>query len=212
MSTGDTIAAILAVRSMTPESRDEAVEAALGLARPAEDAAVRRPPGNDLIGMHSSSTDAIVSALREAKVSSGDVFIDLGSGTGKAVMLARILTGATARGIEIQRDLVEQATAAATRAGLDVSFTHGDAREANIADGTVFFMYTPFVGAALHEVLARLRAVAARRAIVVCALGFELVRDAPWLVRREVDSFWLDVYDGGTTSPTRTRSSSTDRS
>ncbi len=202
MSTSDTpltrtIAAIASAESMTPEDRDHAIEAALGIDRPPADADIRRPPGDDLIGLHSSSADAILGALREAKVTRGDTFIDLGSGTGKAVMLARLLTGATARGIEIQRDLVEQASAAATRAGIDVSFTHGDARDAAIDDGTVFFMYTPFVGAALHAVLARLEAVARRRPIVVCALGFELHRDAPWLVRRAVDSFWLDVYDGG---------------
>ena len=36
--------------------------------------------------------------------------------------------------------------------------------------------------------------MAEHHAIVVCAVGIELDR-APWLVRRELDSFWLCVYD-----------------
>lgn len=196
MSTSDAIRAIVAATTMSPEERDLAIEAALGLVRPPGDAAARRPPGEDLIGFHASSADAIVEALREANVTAADTFVDLGSGTGKAVMLARVLTGAAARGVEIQGELVEQATGAAARAAIDVTFTHADVREAELGDGTVFFLFTPFVGAALEAVLARLKRVAERRAIVVCALGCELGRNAPWLVRREGDSFWLDVYDG----------------
>lgn len=207
-----TIAAIFSADSMNPDERDRAIDGALGLEPPPECAAI--PPGDGLIGHHASSADAILGALRAANVSAHDTFIDLGSGTGKAVMLARILTGATARGIEIQRDLVERATATALAAGIDVSFTHGDVRDvrdAAIDDGTVFFMYTPFVGDALRATLTRLERVAAKHAIVVCSLGFEL-RDAPWLVRRPGESFWLDVYDARPISPTRMRCSSRGRS
>ena len=84
---------------------------------------------------------------------------------------------------------------AARRRGIEVSLDEGDARSAPIGDGTVFFLYLPFTGPVVAEVLDRLRAVASRRAIVVCTLGLDVERAAPWLVRRPIESFWLTIYD-----------------
>jgi hypothetical protein len=53
----------------------------------------------------------------------------------------------------------------------DVEFIALDAREAALSDGNVFFLYTPFRGALLQEVLEKLRAIAARRPIRVCSFG-----------------------------------------
>ncbi len=147
------------------------------------------------IGLHESATDAIALALREAPVGPNDVLVDLGSGLGKVVMLARTLTGATARGIEIQPALVERSRTAAERLGIEVTFTCGDIREANLDDGTVFYLYSPCAGKALAAVMDRLHAVARKHRIVVCALGVDLERFAPWLERRALDSFWLAIYD-----------------
>jgi hypothetical protein len=125
--------------------------------------------------------------------------VDLGSGLGTVVLLAHLVTGARARGVEIQPKLVARARDAAIRLGLDataVSFEHGDVRDAAIDDGTVFYMYAPFTGSVLVDVTERLHAIAKRRAVIVCALGIELDRRARWLVPREGDSFWLTIYDG----------------
>jgi SAM-dependent methyltransferase len=131
----------------------------------------------------------------EAPVTAEDVFVDLGAGLGKVVLLAHLLVGATARGVELQPDLVLRARAAAAKCGADVRFELGDARQADLEDGTVFFLYVPFTGPVLAEMLERLRSIASRRAIVVCTLGLDLDRDAPWLARRGIDSFWLAIYD-----------------
>ena len=128
-------------------------------------------------------------------VATDDVFVDLGAGLGKVVMLARLLTGATARGIEIQPVLVDRARAAASALGIDASFTEADVRDADLDDGTVFFLYAPFTGPVLADVLERMHAVAKRRSIVVCALGVDLERDARWLAPRPSDAFWLTIYD-----------------
>jgi SAM-dependent methyltransferase len=133
--------------------------------------------------------------LVEAPVRPEDVLFDLGAGLGKVLLVARLLTGATVCGVELQPALVERARAAAARLGVDAEFVCGDARTANLESGTVFYLYAPFTGSVLAEVLARLRLVAARRAIVICALGIDLQRAAPWLVPRASDSFWLTVYD-----------------
>jgi SAM-dependent methyltransferase len=187
--------------SLPPDVRDLAVEEMMGIAGPPPSAA---PPGDDLIGYHASGIAPIVRALVEVPVLADDVLIDLGAGLGKVAFLAHLLTGASARGIEIQSALVHRARDAADRLGVDVRFTHADARDAEFDDGTVFFLYTPFTGPALVQVLERLREISARRAIVVCALGIDLDRHAPWLVPRPSHSFWLTIYDGvGSGAPPR---------
>lgn len=205
MSPDDLLATIA---SVAPHDRDAVVEAHLGLGE-----ASSASPGRELVGYHASSVAAIVRTLIEVPVTEDDVFIDLGSGLGLVVVLANLLTGATARGIEMQPALVERARAFAVRHDARVDFVNVDMRKAAafIEEGTVFFLYLPCTGSALEELLERLHEVAARRAIVICALGVDLERFAGWLARRSVDSFWLAIYDsvvpGVAPRPTRARSS-----
>jgi hypothetical protein len=180
------------VATLAPADRDAAIEELLGIAGEPPSSA---SPGDDLIGYHASGLAPIVRMLIDVPVVADDVVIDLGSGLGKVVILARLLTGATARGIEIQPALVHRANVAAARLGVDVHFAQGDVRDADLDDGTVFFLYLPFTGPVLADVMRRLHGIASRRAIVVCALGMGLDREHPWLVRRAVDSFWLTIYE-----------------
>lgn len=179
--------------SLPAPERDAAVEEYLGI----RDAPDSSTPGEHLVGHHASGVAPIVRMLMEVPVAADDVVVDLGAGLGKVVLLTRLLTGATARGIEIQPALVRRAREAATRCRAEVCFLEGDVRAADLEDGTVFFLYVPFTGPVLAEVLGRLRAVASRRAIVVCSLALDLEREAPWLDRRSLDSFWLAIYDSG---------------
>jgi SAM-dependent methyltransferase len=177
--------------SLPPGERDRAVEEYLGIRAPASPA----PPGDHLVGYHPGGVAPILRMLIEVPVVADDVLVDLGAGLGKVTVLAALLTGATARGIELQPALVERAREAAARRGVEVCFDRGDARQTDLDEGTVFFLYLPFTGHVLAEVMRRLHAVALRRAIVVCALGLDLDREAPWLARRPLDSFWLTLYD-----------------
>jgi len=191
MHDGDLLALLA---SVAPSERDAVVEGHLDIDGSASSAA----PGADLVGYHASGVASIVRMSIEVPVTEDDVFVDLGSGLGKVVLLTHLLTGATARGIELQSDLVERARRAAARLDLDVRFVHADVRVvvgAELDDGTVFFLYAPFTGAVLGDVVQRLHTVASRRPIVVCALGVDLERVASWLVRRDVDAFWLTIYD-----------------
>jgi SAM-dependent methyltransferase len=178
--------------SLPADARDEALERRLGI----RDAFVgASPAGDHLLPYHPSGVAPIVHAALEVPITADDVVIDLGSGAGKVILVTRLLTGATARGVELQAPLVERARRSARDLGIDVSFVEADARAAHIDDGTVFYLYTPFTGPVLAEVLARLHAIATRRAIVVCALGVDLARLAPWLTPRPLDAFWLTLYD-----------------
>jgi SAM-dependent methyltransferase len=178
--------------TLSPGERDAAVEECLGIGGLSADSA---PPGEHLIGHHASGVAQIVRTLIEVPVVPADVVVDLGAGLGKFVLLARLLTGATVRGVELQPALVERARQGSARLGIDVDLVEGDARDAHIDDGTVFFLYAPFTGPVLDAVALRLRGVAQKRAIVVAALGVDLKGAAPWLVPRQMDSFWLSIYD-----------------
>jgi SAM-dependent methyltransferase len=138
--------------------------------------------------------DAIVHAVREAPVTRADLFVDLGAGVGRPTLLAHLVSGVRAVGVELQPHLVAHARSAATRLGLDeVRFDVADAAAGDIPEGSVYFIYASFNGAALARVLGALEQIAARRPIVLCAVGFE-VRER-WLKERRSASPELVFYD-----------------
>ncbi|AKV04077.1 hypothetical protein AKJ09_10740 [Labilithrix luteola] len=173
------------------DARDRELEALFGIGLASDES-----PGRDLIGYHAAGVRPILHMIDEVPITEDDVFVDIGAGLGKAVLLTALLTGARSRGIEIQATLVARAIEAAARLGANASFVGGDARdeETELDDGTVFFLYLPFTGEALQRVLDRLKRVADDHPIVVCTLGLDLPKQR-WLRRRDVDDFWLSIYD-----------------
>jgi SAM-dependent methyltransferase len=114
----------------------------------------------------------ILALIDSAQVGPSDHLYDLGSGLGQAAILAALLSGARATGVEIEPAYVESAQRSAARLGLSsVDFIQGDAREASLTGGTVYFLYTPFRGPLLRQVSERLKVEAAQRPIRVCSLG-----------------------------------------
>jgi SAM-dependent methyltransferase len=180
---------------LPPSERDAAFERRLGI----EGDASSLPPGPELIGYHASALAPVVAALIETGADEEDVFIDLGCGLGKVTALARLISGARVRGIELQSQLISRAPK------LDgVEYFHGDVRDAPLDDGTIFYLYNPFSGAVLAQVLSRLRAVAQRHAITLCTLGLSLKED--WLQERAFEHFWLQIFDSrGLTHRVRSR-------
>lgn len=130
----------------------------------------------------------IFELIRRAKISGRDVLIDLGSGLGHVPLLVAICTGARCIGIEWEAAYVDCARRCASALNLsDVTFIRQDAREADLSTGTVFYLYTPFKGTMLREMLAALGREAITREIRVCTLGpcTEIVAREPWLERRD---------------------------
>jgi hypothetical protein len=136
----------------------------------------------------------ILAMVEEAPVGPDDELVDLGAGLGRAVILAHLLSGARARGVEIQEPLVRSASARSADLALGaVSFVHADAAEVEL-DGSVFFLYAPFNGGMLARVVRRLEEVARRRPIIVGAVSFEL-HDLAWLLPRQTSCASLTLYD-----------------
>lgn len=136
--------------------------------------------------------EEVLAFLRDAALGAADELVDLGSGAGRVLLLAHLVSGARCRGIEIQQHLVARARATAAALGLGaVAFSHGDAT-AQPLDGSHFFLYAPCNGAMLARLLGRIEEVARRRPIVVATVGLEL--DEPWLVGRPSSSRALSLY------------------
>jgi SAM-dependent methyltransferase len=140
--------------------------------------------------------DALLRLVEHAPVRAADVFVDVGSGLGRAAALVHLLTGARAVGLEVQPTLVAAARALARRLRLpDLSFVEGDAPELApaLAGGSVFFLYCPFSGDRLEKFLARLEPIARTRTIHVCCVDLPLPpRD--WLTLASAPSPELAIY------------------
>jgi SAM-dependent methyltransferase len=169
-----------ALLSVAPTARDAWLNRVLGLHDLPDD-------GPDLprgcVPYFPCSVDALLRIVEQARVRSSDVFVDVGSGPGRAAAFVHLLTGAGAIGIEVQPGLVCAARDLTTRLALSrVSFIEGDASTLTgfSAIGSVFFLYCPFSGERLVKVLGELEVVARTRMIRVCCLDLPLP-PCPWL-------------------------------
>lgn len=114
----------------------------------------------------------ILQLIRLSGVSASSTLVDLGSGLGHVPILASILTGAQCIGIETEQAYIASARECARSLHLKhVTFLHQNATEATLAGGTVFYLYTPFTGAALKTVLQKLQKESIERPIAICTLG-----------------------------------------
>jgi hypothetical protein len=121
-----------------------------------------------------------------AKLTEQDTLYDLGSGLGHVPVLVRLLSGATAWGVEIEPAYCRYAQSCAKTLQLTrVHFLNADARSADYAGATAFFLFTPFTGQILQQVLDQLRQLAQRTPLKVFSYGpgtLELAQQ-PWLHR-----------------------------
>jgi SAM-dependent methyltransferase len=114
----------------------------------------------------------IFELAEEYQFTEDDVFFDMGSGLGQAAILVNLLTGITAHGVEFEPAFCDYAKACTEQLNLpDVTFINADARKADYSKGTVFFMYTPFKGGILQEVLEVLRKESLSRKIKIFTYG-----------------------------------------
>jgi hypothetical protein len=114
----------------------------------------------------------VLELIEKASLEKEDVFYDMGSGLGQVSMLVNLLSGVRAKGVEFEPAYCDYARRCAKELNLSrVEFINADAREMDYSDGTVFFMYTPFEGKLLQEVLEKLKGESQRRKIRVCTYG-----------------------------------------
>jgi len=81
--------------------------------------------------------------LQMAELKPSEIFVDLGAGDGKPVIIAAKEFGAYAIGIELREDLVKQAMRKVMELGLQdrVKIIHGDIFSVNISMADVVYLY-----------------------------------------------------------------------
>jgi hypothetical protein len=161
-----------------------------GVLRLNEIPAPTRTPEREMIHLEPTPARAVLELVDRVTWRPEDVFYDIGSGLGQVPILVHLLTGVRAVGVEIEPAYCRVARKEAAKLGLaGVSFLEGDARAADYRPGTVFYLFTPFVGEMLQAVLDRLEGQVAGRAVTVCSYGPcnpHLARQA-WLRSEDAD-------------------------
>lgn len=164
-----------------PDHLDVLLDGIMGLTAPA---ASREPDWPDAHRYEPTPARAVLDLVDNADWESGDVFYDLGSGLGRVVILVHLLTGLPARGVEIDPALCEKARQAAQRLNLSgVEFIEANARGADYAEGTVFYLFTPFKDTTWRAVLDKLHEASRQHELKLCTYGpcTLAVADEPWL-------------------------------
>ena len=114
-----------ALAHIAPLARDACVDRALAIG-PIPDDGPELPRG--CVPYLPCPVDALLRLVEHAGVQASDVFVDVGSGPGRAAALVHLMTGARAIGLEIQSALVAAARDMTARLRLpDVAFVEGDA-------------------------------------------------------------------------------------
>jgi hypothetical protein len=126
----------------------------------------------DMVYYQKTPARTVFDLVEQAHFTKEDVFVDIGSGLGQVAFLVHLLSGIPARGIEFEPAFCDYARVCPTELHLShVTFINCDARQADYSEGTVFFMFTPFRGAILQDVLEFLRREALRRRIKIITYG-----------------------------------------
>jgi hypothetical protein len=176
-----------ALLRIPPESRDRWVDGLLELGELPEDGP-ELPRG--CVPYLPCSVDNLLGAVRRAGITSSDVFVDIGSGVGRAIAFVHLLTGAEGIGVEIQSGFARAARELAARLRLDgVCTIDGDAATVAgaIAAGSVFFFYCPFGSDRMSKVLDDLEPIAKTRMLRLCFVDMP-VPERPWLTREPAES------------------------
>ena len=176
--------------------RDELVSGVLQLPEPTEP---NLRPLLEMAPYQPTPVRHILHLIAAAAVAEDDVFVDLGSGLGHVPLLVSMVTGAQSLGVEVQAAYVASARECAQSLCLSrVQFIAQDARDADISRGTVFYLYLPFKGSILADVLSSLRRESMCRSIKICSLGpcTHRVSNETWLkVSASADAGLITIFD-----------------
>ncbi len=127
---------------------------------------------DEMVYLQPTPGRVILDMINALSLTEADCFYDLGSGLGRVPILVSLLTDVYAVGIEYEPTYVHYSRCSARKLGVvDVEFRNLDAQDADLSDGTVFFMYSPFTGSVLRNVLSGLHALSKQRPITLCTYG-----------------------------------------
>ncbi len=182
------------------DARDDLIAGVLRMPQPGAATLALAP---DEVAYQPTPVRHVLDLLQRTALGADDVLLDLGAGLGQVALLAALLSPARACGIEIEPAYVASARQAAAELGpRRAAFLCQDLAQADLAAGTVFYLYTPVRGAAWTRLLERLHAEAARRPIRLCSFGpcTLALRQARWLRavgQAQPDPHRIAVFEAG---------------
>jgi SAM-dependent methyltransferase len=148
---------------------------------PPPESQARQP---EMVHLERTPARVILELVDRVPLTPADHFYDLGCGLGSVILLFQLLTGVQATGVEIEPAYVAYARQQSLALGIQgVEWLQADARQLDLSAGTVFYLFTPFTGKLLQEVLDRLRGVAENQPITVGTYGSctRVIAAQPWL-------------------------------
>ena len=117
---------------------------------------VKREPEPDMAFYQKTPARIIFELCK--KINHHDIFFDIGCGVGQVVILVNLMSNAKAIGIEFEPAYCYYAKEVASRFRLvNVLFINDNAKNIDYSEGSVFFLYTPFFGTMLRQVLSLLQ-------------------------------------------------------
>ena len=150
--------------------------------------------GAEQFGYQPIDPRSLLAALDFLRPDASDVFVDMGCGLGRAVLVAARYPFARVLGVEYSKQLFvaahRNASRAAKKLGRQIQVVHADAMNWEFPDDvTVVFLFNPFQGEVLEAMLANLRRSldrAPRKLHVVYSLprtDRDLLSECSWLTR-----------------------------
>ncbi len=143
-----------------------------------------------------SSVEVLLRASDLVGLGPEDVFVDVGSGAGRALAAIHLLTGARVVGLEIQPELVQSSRELMARLGItNYEIAQGDCLEliGLIPQAAVLLLYCPFAFDKLNRFLDRLEERARSSELRLCCVDVPPISRS-WLERAEVKAGDLTIY------------------
>ncbi len=172
------------------EKTDDEINTLLGLMEMQQEEKVSRPDLDAHFGLEQYTYEGTPYEytrwfLHMLDPQKDDVVYDLGSGYGRVPLYGAITTPAHYKGIEIVPERVDLARDVKQRLGLpNVTFISAPVSDCDFSDGTLFFLFNPFLEKTFRDTLDRLETLAKNKRIrIVCWGGgrTELLGFQPWL-------------------------------
>ena len=105
-------------------------------------------------------------------ITKDDVFYDLGCGKGVVANLVALTTKAKIKGVELYPIYYDFAVKTAKTIGIkNVEFRNEDVCKTDFSDGTIFYLFNPFVGKILSNVLRRIYKNSRTKTIKIATLS-----------------------------------------
>ena len=138
--------------------------------QPLPEASIARQP--EMVFYQQTPARVIFELAKRATLTPNDVLLDIGSGLGHVPILINLLTGVKTLGVEYEPTYCDYAAACAAKLNLpNVAFINQPAQNACYTEGSVFFMYTPFEGRILRQMLDLLKKESLKRPIRIFTYG-----------------------------------------